>query len=97
MILTSVGQQLLKIKPDRFIKVKNKGVLIESFDPEITKLTNNKDLSRLGLEVRLPEKVWPRLIFYNVPSSLSEKDVKDDENKYKCANCLRADKKDSNH
>ncbi|KAF2887899.1 hypothetical protein ILUMI_18273 [Ignelater luminosus] len=71
-ILTSVGPQLLKIKPDRVIKVKNKGVLIESFDREITKLTNNKDLSRLGLEVRLPEKVWSPFIFNNVPSSLSE-------------------------
>ncbi|KAF2888983.1 hypothetical protein ILUMI_17190, partial [Ignelater luminosus] len=73
-ILTSVELQLLKIKPDRVIKVKNKGVLIESLDPEITKLTNNKDLSRLRLEARLPEKVWPRLIFYNVPSSLPEEE-----------------------
>ncbi|KAF2879600.1 hypothetical protein ILUMI_26570, partial [Ignelater luminosus] len=73
-ILTSVELQLLKIKPDRVIKVKNKGVLIESLDPEITKLTNNKDLSRLGLEARLPEKVWRRLIFYNVPSSLPDKE-----------------------
>lgn len=71
-ILTSVGPNLLQIKPDRVIKIRNKGVLIESSDPAVTKLVDNKDLSELGLEARLPAKVWPRLIFYNVPSGLSE-------------------------
>ncbi|KAF2891950.1 hypothetical protein ILUMI_14223, partial [Ignelater luminosus] len=54
------------------IKVKNNGVLIESSDPQLENIIHNEKLIEAGLFAKLPEKQWPKLIFYIIPNNLTE-------------------------
>lgn len=74
-ILTGINPVSLKIKPGRVINIKNRAVLIESSDSNTKNLLDNNELADAGLEARLPEKVWPRVIVYNVAMACSEDDL----------------------
>ncbi|KAF2886563.1 hypothetical protein ILUMI_19610 [Ignelater luminosus] len=73
--LFQLNPKSLNIKPD--IKVKNKGVLIECSDPQLETIIHNEKLIEAGLFAKLPEKQWPKLIFYNIPNNLTENEFID--------------------
>ncbi|KAF2906084.1 hypothetical protein ILUMI_00095 [Ignelater luminosus] len=75
--LFQLNPKSLNIKPDKVIKVKNKGVLIESSDPQLENIIHNEKLNEAGLFAKLPEKQWPKLIFYNIPNNVTENEFID--------------------
>jgi hypothetical protein len=64
------------------VKIKNRGVLIESSDSEVGKLASCEQLEVLNLEGRVPNSNLPKLIvyIYNVSNELTEEDVCDQIN-----------------
>lgn len=73
--LLKLDPRKLGLKPDRVVMVKDKGVLIESTDPNIKNLLNSKYLYEAKLEANIPQKQYPRIIVYGVPKEWSEIDI----------------------
>jgi hypothetical protein len=59
------------IKPDRLMKIRNNGVMIESSTNEVNKLIGDKALKKVGLEARKPKILWPKLVIHNIPNAVS--------------------------
>jgi hypothetical protein len=75
-ILTkTVNPKDLCIKPDRLIKIRNNGVMIESSTIEVEKLIGDKSLQKAGLEARKPKILWPKLVIHNVPNPVSAEEL----------------------
>ncbi|KAJ3617787.1 hypothetical protein MTP99_006881 [Tenebrio molitor] len=75
-ILTkTVNLKYLCIKPDRVIKIRNNGVMIESATNEVNKLIGDEALKKAGLEARKPKTLWPKLVIHNVPNPVSAEEL----------------------
>lgn len=73
--LLKLDPRRLGVKPDRVVMVKDKGVLIESSDPNVEKLVESKYLREAKLGAKIPSKQYPRIIVYGTPKEWSELDI----------------------
>lgn len=67
----------LGVKATKVVKVKDKGVLIESCDPTLINVRGSELLGKVGLEATLPGKAWPKMIVFGIPSDFSDNDIFD--------------------
>ncbi len=65
----------MNIKPDRVIKIKNNGILIESSSKEVEKLLEETVVNTPKLKVRRPKPIWPKVVVYNVDEKIQSEEV----------------------
>lgn len=77
LLAKAVNSKELNIKPERIIKIRNNGLLIESATKDIEQLIDNTDLRKANLSAAKPAKIWPKVVCYDVPENLSKDEFLD--------------------
>jgi hypothetical protein len=72
LLKKQINPKNCKIKPDRIVKLRNNGIMIESTSKEIETLLDSGKLKEAKLEARKPKKMWPKAVIYNVPLHIEE-------------------------
>lgn len=73
--LTSIPLDVLKIKPDRLINVRNNGVMIESSSLTLRNLLRNPNLENLKLEAKEQTETWPSIFIHNVEKNTTKEQL----------------------
>jgi hypothetical protein len=74
-LVQGVKPRDLNFQPEKVIKIRNNGILIESSDKNVEKIMDNENIRKLGLMAQLPRKIWPKVMIYDIPSDLEKDEV----------------------
>jgi len=72
-VMSSIEPVTARLKIRNLRKIRNNGILIETKTKEdLNQILKSKKLEEVGLKTGLPNRIFPRIIIYDVPRDLNE-------------------------